>query len=76
MDTIEGAFRAIDQAQKIEFQAQSYLVATELFVWFAVPGLLALIAAAALARPFGGLRNLGAAATMATSTGEAVPVRS
>lgn len=50
-DTIESAFQAIDRAQKIEFQAKSYLVATELFWWFAAPGLAALIVAAALARP-------------------------
>ncbi|HVU33178.1 MAG TPA: VWA domain-containing protein [Opitutaceae bacterium] len=45
-DTIEKAFNAIDRAQKIEFQAKSYLVTTELFGWLAVPGLLALAAAA------------------------------
>jgi Ca-activated chloride channel family protein len=50
-DTIESAFKAIDRAQKIEFQAKSYLVATELFWWLAGPGLLALTAAALLARP-------------------------
>ncbi len=49
-NTIESAFRAIDRAQKIEFQAKSYLVTTELFAWFAVPGLAALIMAALLAR--------------------------
>lgn len=36
--TITEAFRAIDQAQKIEFQAKSYLIASELFVWLALPG--------------------------------------
>lgn len=50
-DTIESAFKAIDRAQKIEFQAKSYLVSTELFWWLAVPGLGALLIAAALARP-------------------------
>jgi Ca-activated chloride channel homolog len=50
-DTIEGAFKAIDRAQKIEFQAKSYLQTTELFWWLAAPGLAALILAAALARP-------------------------
>ncbi len=49
--TIESAFHAIDQAQKIEFQAKSYLVATELFWWSAAPGLAALLLAGALARP-------------------------
>ena len=46
--TIEGAFAAIDQAQKIEFQAKSYLVTTELFIWLAVPG-AALVLLGALA---------------------------
>jgi Ca-activated chloride channel family protein len=50
-DTIESAFRAIDGAQKIEFQAKSYLLTTELFWWVAAPGLLLLAASAALARP-------------------------
>jgi len=48
--TIEGAFRSIDHAQKIEFQAKSYLVTTELFPWIAVPG-LALLLLAGIARP-------------------------
>jgi Ca-activated chloride channel family protein len=46
-DTIESAFRAIDRTQKIEFQAKSYLVTTELFWWLAAPGALALVLAAA-----------------------------
>ena len=37
-DTIAKAFAAIDQAQKIEFQAKSYLLTTELFHWCAIPG--------------------------------------
>lgn len=41
--TIEGAFEAIDQARKIEFQARSYLLTDELFVWFAAPGAAALL---------------------------------
>jgi Ca-activated chloride channel family protein len=44
-DTLENAFRAIDRAQKIEFQAKSYLVTTELFWWLAIPGAVALLAA-------------------------------
>ena len=44
--TIEGAFAAIDQAQKIEFQAKSYLVTTELFPWLAGPGAVLLLAGA------------------------------
>ena len=50
-DTIANAFRAIDRAQKIEFEAKSYLVTTELFGWLAVPGAVALILAAIAARP-------------------------
>jgi Ca-activated chloride channel family protein len=38
IDTAEKAFASIDAAQKIEFQAKSYILATELFVWFAIPG--------------------------------------
>ena len=37
--TIESAFQSIDASQKIEFQAKSYLLTTELFTWLAVPGL-------------------------------------
>jgi Ca-activated chloride channel family protein len=50
-DTIESAFRAIDKAQKIEFQAKSYMITTELFWWIAVPGLFLLAVSALLARP-------------------------
>jgi Ca-activated chloride channel family protein len=50
-DTIENAFKAIDRTQKIEFQAKSTLIATELFWWAAVPGLLALAVAALVSRP-------------------------
>lgn len=50
-DTIQKAFRAIDRAQKIEFQARSYLITDELFGWLAVPGLLAVIIGAIAARP-------------------------
>lgn len=32
-DTIESAFRDIDQTRKIEFQARTYLTTTELFAW-------------------------------------------
>ncbi|HTQ31133.1 MAG TPA: VWA domain-containing protein [Opitutaceae bacterium] len=49
-DTIENAFKAIDRAQKIEFQAHSYLVTTELFPWLAVPGAALLLLAALLVR--------------------------
>jgi Ca-activated chloride channel family protein len=50
-DTIESAFKAIDRAQKIEFQAKSYLITTELFWWLAVPGLVLLAVGAFAARP-------------------------
>lgn len=49
--TIENAFEAIDRAQKIEFQAKSYLITTELFWWLAAPGLAAFTFAAAFSRP-------------------------
>jgi Ca-activated chloride channel homolog len=50
VDTIETAFKAIDRAQKIEFQAKSYLITTELFWWLAAPGLAALALAALVSR--------------------------
>jgi Ca-activated chloride channel family protein len=50
-DTIESSFKAIDKAQKIEFQAKSYLLTTELFGWLAAPGLVLLALAALFARP-------------------------
>ena len=49
-DTIEHAFKAIDRAQKIEFQAESRLITTEFFPWFAAPAATLLLAAALLAR--------------------------
>jgi Ca-activated chloride channel family protein len=48
--TIESAFQSIDSAQKIEFQAKSYLLTTELFGWLAVPGLVLFSAGAWLSR--------------------------
>lgn len=51
-DTVESAFKAIDRAQKIEFQSKSYLITAELFYWLAVPGIGALVVAALFARPF------------------------
>jgi Ca-activated chloride channel family protein len=44
-NTIESAFKSIDQAQKIEFEAKSYVLTTELFPWFAVPGFLCVLCA-------------------------------
>lgn len=49
-DTVEDAFSAIDKAKKIEFQAKSYLVTTELFPWPAAPGLALLLIGALFAR--------------------------
>lgn len=50
-DTIESAFKTIDRAEKIEFQAKSYLITTELFWQLAGPALFALVISAAFARP-------------------------
>ncbi len=49
-DTVEAAFKAINKARKIEFQAKSYLVTTELFYWPAAPGLAAILLGALFAR--------------------------
>ena len=49
--TIESAFKSIDSNQKIEFQAKSYLLTTELFTWLAAPGLAFFIAGAWLSKP-------------------------
>ncbi len=43
---IASAFEAIDRAQKIEFQAKSFLLTSELFAWLALPGLTCLLLAA------------------------------
>jgi len=43
--TIENAFKSIDRTQKIDFQAKSYLLSTELFVWPAGIGLGLLVLA-------------------------------
>ena len=51
LDTAEKAFAAIDAAQKIEFQAKSYLLTTELFHWFAIPGAVLLFLGALVAVP-------------------------
>jgi Ca-activated chloride channel family protein len=40
--TVEAAFKAIDRAQKIEFEARRNLITTELFGWLAAPGLACL----------------------------------
>lgn len=46
--TIESAFKAINRAQKIEFQAKTYLLTTELFPWLAIPGAALLLLGAFL----------------------------
>jgi len=51
VDTAEKAFAAIDAAQKIEFQAKSYLLTTELFAWCAIPGATLLFLGALTAMP-------------------------
>lgn len=51
LDTAEKAFAAIDASQKIEFQAKSYLLTTELFHWFAIPGAALLFLGALVAVP-------------------------
>ena len=51
--TIESAFRDIDQGEKIEFAARSYLLTTELFPWLAGPALVLLSLSGWLARPRG-----------------------
>jgi len=43
--TIASAFKSIDEAQKIEFEARSYVLTTELFPWVAVPGFLCVLLA-------------------------------
>ena len=48
ISTIESAFKAINRTQKIEFQAKSYLITSELFYWLAIPGAALLILSAAL----------------------------
>ncbi len=63
--TIESAFAAIDKAQKIEFQAKSYLITSELFPWLAAPGALLVLAAALILRAPGRGRVAPPAATPA-----------
>jgi Ca-activated chloride channel homolog len=50
-DTVESAFREIDKAQRIDFQAKTYLETTELFPWLAIPGLALLLLAVLFSRP-------------------------
>jgi Ca-activated chloride channel homolog len=57
---IESAFKSIDQSRKIEFQAKSYLLTSELFPWLAGPGLAALLLAVLLLSPFNSRLSPGA----------------
>jgi Ca-activated chloride channel homolog len=49
--TLVGAFNAISNETKIEFQSRRYVLTAELFPWLAVPGAMLLILAALVARP-------------------------
>jgi len=53
VNAIQEAFKAIDKAQKIEFQAKSYLITTELFVWPAGIGSVVLLLGALISRRIG-----------------------
>lgn len=66
--TAEQAFAAIDKTAKIEFQAKSYLLTTELFYWPATPGLALLLLAAVLARLSGPSRTPRPTASTTTAT--------
>lgn len=70
--TIEKTFAAIDRAQKIEFQAKSYLVTTELFAWFAAPGAVLLLLGALFALPPRWPLGLARAATAPQNADRAV----
>lgn len=79
ISTIESAFRAIDRAQKIEFQAKSYLITTEFFYWPASLGALALALATLISRgrrrraPVSSPARTGAPARRATSAPAIAP---
>ncbi|HEY8994401.1 MAG TPA: VWA domain-containing protein [Lacunisphaera sp.] len=78
VDTAEKAFAAIDAAQKIEFQAKSYLLTTELFHWAAIPGAVLLFLGALFALPpvlRGRARPLGAPQPNGRPGGPALPSR-
>jgi Ca-activated chloride channel family protein len=51
LGTAEAAFAAIDQRQRIEFDAKAQIRAHEWFAVFAAPGLAVFFAGLALARP-------------------------
>lgn len=49
--TVQRAFAAIDQSEKIEFEAKSTLITDEYFPWFTLPGAACLMLAALAVRP-------------------------
>jgi Ca-activated chloride channel family protein len=67
--TVELAFAAIDRAKKIEFQAKSHLLTTELFAWLALPGGTLLLLGAALTLPRRSRGTSAAAAGTGSRTG-------
>jgi Ca-activated chloride channel family protein len=71
--TIESSFAAIDQAQKIEFQAKSYLVTTELFPWLAGPGAVLLLAGALATALKSGKRKAESGKNSAGPTSASLP---
>ncbi|MFH1497905.1 MAG: VWA domain-containing protein [Verrucomicrobiota bacterium] len=50
-DTVQRAFAAIDENEKIEFEAKSTLITNEYFPWFTLPGAACLLLAALAVRP-------------------------
>ena len=70
--TIKSAFEAINRTQKIEFQAKTYLLTTELFAWFAIPGGVFLLAAAFLSRTSSHRQGNSGAASVAAGSQTAV----
>ncbi len=71
--TTENAFAAIDRAQKIEFQAKSYLLTTELFHWPAIPGLVLFALAALLIRQRSAKSSVARIATLPSRNSTSAP---
>lgn len=76
VETIQQAFRSIDRAQKIEFQAKSYLITTELFVWPASVGAGVFLLGALLSRSRGSGRRSSRAPEQTSRPPAAEPVAS
>lgn len=74
--TIESAFKAIDRAQKIEFQAKSYLLTTELFWWSAIPGICCVLLATLVSRRSSSPRAQSSKAPRSTAVASATSGRS